>query len=123
MLEEITMGIADQGGRIESDFVFLQLEGNYRIDTNPTAIIEELRYRYYNVAVMDYTRPDYLSETFDERTTEAKFVESLLDMKKNAENVGAESDTTQNDASLIEDALYYGLDALRRKRVTVRDVD
>jgi hypothetical protein len=44
-------------------------------------------------------------------------------MKKNAENVGAESDTTQNDASLIEDALYYGLDALRRKRVTVRDVD
>ncbi|HEY9733903.1 MAG TPA: metallophosphoesterase [Drouetiella sp.] len=123
MLEEITMSIADQGGRIESDLVFLQLEGNYRIDTNPTEIIEELHYRYYNVAVMDYTRPDYLSETFDERTTEAKFVESLLAMKKNAENLGVESDTTQNDASLIEDALYYGLDALRRKRVTVRDVD
>ncbi len=122
MLEEITMSIADQGGRIESDLVFLQLEGNYRIDTNPTEIIDELHYRYYNVAVMDYTRPDYLSESFDARTTEAKFVDLLLAMKKNAENVGGESDTIA-DANLIEDALYYGLDALRRKRVTVRDVD
>lgn len=123
MLHEITMSIADQGGRIESDLVFLQLEGNYRIDTNPTAIIDELQYRYYNVAVMDYTRPDYLSETFDDRTTEAKFVDSLLAMKKNAENVGGEYDTTLNDPTLIEDALYYGLDALRRKKVTIRDVD
>lgn len=123
MLHEITMSIADHGGRIESDLVFLQLEGNYRIDTNPAEIIDELQYRYYNVAVMDYTRPDYLSETFDERTTEAKFVEALLAMKKNAEDVGVGYDTNQNDANLIEDALYYGLDALRRKKVTVRDVD
>jgi len=123
MLEEITMSIADQGGRIESDLVFLQLEGTFSIDSNPTSVIDELHYRYYNVAVMDYTRPDYLSESFDERTTEAKFVDSLLAMKKNAENVGGEFDTTHNDANLIEDALYYGLDALRRKKVTVRDVD
>lgn len=123
MLHEITMSIADHGGRIESDLVFLQLEGNYRIDTNPAEIIDELQYRYYNVAVMDYTRPDYLFERFDERTTEAKFVEAMLAMKKNAEDVGGVYDTNQNDANLIEDALYYGLDALRRKKVTVRDVD
>lgn len=123
MLNEITMSIADQGGRIENDLVFLQLEGNYRIDSNPTSVIDELHYRYYNVAVMDYTRPDYLSERFDERTTEAKLVESLLTMKKNAESSGGEFDTTNAAGVVVEDALYYGLDALRQKRVTVRDVD
>ncbi|HEY9676413.1 MAG TPA: DNA repair exonuclease [Drouetiella sp.] len=123
MLEEITMSIADQGGRIETDLVFLQLEGNYRVDSNREQVIETLRERYYNVAVMDYTRPDYLSEDFDERTTEAKFVDRLLRLKRNVENFDTTSDTIDETASLIEDALYYGLDALRQKRVTVRDVD
>jgi DNA repair protein SbcD/Mre11 len=123
MLEEITMSIAEQGGRIENDLVFLQLEGKYRSDSNPGLVIEALRDRYYNVAVMDYTRPDYLSESFDARTTEAKFVDSLLALKRNVETHGGISDTTENMARAIEDALYYGLDALKQKKVTVRDVD
>ncbi len=123
MIDEITMNIEEQGGRIENDLVFLHLEGNYRIDSNPKAVIETLQEHYYNVAVMDYTRPDYLSESFDYRTTEAKFVESLLAMKKNVEHAGGAFDTNLDRSSVIEDALYYGLDALRQKRVTVRDVD
>lgn len=56
------------------------------------------------------------------KNEEWKFVEALLALKKEAEENESVNDNSLSSPA-VEDALYYGLDALKQKRVTVRDVD
>lgn len=132
MLEEILVHIQDYGIRPDADMVLLVLEGRYRQGLNPEEVIESLRQQFYNLTILDNGRPDYLSEHYDERTTEWKFIESMLEMKKSAEQRKTSHGPTDSltgvlSATLsgrtIEDALYYGLDALKLKKVEVRHVD
>ncbi len=132
MLEEIMVHVQDYGIRPDADMVLLVLEGRYRGGVDPDDITNTLRKEFYNLTILDNGRPDYLSEHYDERTTEWKFIESMLEMKKSAEqkrgsHAPGDSLTGMLSATLsgrtIEDALYYGLDALKMKKVTVRHVD
>lgn len=127
--EELTLGIEDQGARAVEDLIYLHLEGSYPPEVDKVAVLDGIRNRYYHVRVADHTRPDYLSERFDERTTEGKFIEALLEYKRHVEGRadgslpdgdGAHSTVT---AGTAEDALYYGLDALRHQKVDIRNVD
>jgi hypothetical protein len=125
VIEEIAVNIEEQGGRAGTDLLYVHLEGSYKLDGDASSVIQGLKERYLHLVVIDNTRPDYLSAHLDHRTTEWKYIESLLEMKRNVR--GSESDTTDasGDVSrdVVEDALYYGLDALRHKKVTIRDVD
>ena len=94
-------------------------------------VAQSLSDQFYCLQILDNTRADYLAERFDQRTTEWKFIESMLEMKTRAEKLkhqelGSDSLTgmTGSDVSgkTVEDALYYGLDALKTKQVTVRNV-
>ncbi len=132
MLEEILVHVQDYGIRADADMVLLVLEGRYRAGVNAEEVTELLREQFYNLTILDNGRPDYLSEHYDERTTEWKFIESMLEMKKSAEQKKSsqspgDSLTGMLSATLsgrtIEDALYYGLDALKVKKVMVRHVD
>ncbi|HEY9719230.1 MAG TPA: DNA repair exonuclease [Trichormus sp.] len=128
MMDEISLSIEDQGGRPECDIVYLHLEGRYSPATEPETVIERLRERYSQLVVWDNTRPDYLGEKYDQRTTEWKFIGALLELKQKIERAraGTEPDTSNGSklsGPIVEDALYYGLDALRQKRITVRNVD
>jgi DNA repair exonuclease SbcCD nuclease subunit len=129
--DEIVINIEDSGVRPDTDVVALNLEGRHKPGCYPKQIAEELSDNFYHLLVVDNTRPDYLAERFDERTTEWKYIEAMLAMKTNAEKprgreMGSDSLSGLPGADLsgktVEDALYYGLDALKLKRVIVRNV-
>ncbi|MBS2005774.1 MAG: hypothetical protein JST01_01955 [Cyanobacteria bacterium SZAS TMP-1] len=129
--DEIVINIEDSGVRPDTDLVALNLEGRHKPGIYPKQIAEELADNFYHLLVVDNTRPDYLAERFDERTTEWKYIEAMLAMKTNAEKprgreMGSDSLSGLPGADVsgktVEDALYYGLDALKLKRVIVRNV-
>ncbi|MBX9720957.1 MAG: hypothetical protein K2X81_06160, partial [Candidatus Obscuribacterales bacterium] len=113
--------------RAGNDIVVLGLEGRYPAGGEPRYVLEKLQDRYFHVCLIDQTRPDYLTEKYDKRTTEGKFIQAMLDLKKQAETAGgtvfSAEVNCEASARQIEDALYYGLDALRQKRISVRNVD
>lgn len=126
MIEEIVHHIEEQGVREEQDFICLNLEGNYHQGNEPSLALETLREKYYHLIVIDNTRPDYLSEHFDQRTTEWKFTEAMLEMMKPEQMRANEHmgwQTPGLSGRTVEDALYYGLDALRQQKVAIRNVD
>lgn len=133
--EEIMVHIEDSGVRPDTDIVALSLEGGCKPGANPKRVADSLASSFYCMLVVDNTRPDYLAERFDERTTEWKYIQSMLQMKTRAERSGTKdpegselSDSLSGvpgrdlSGKTVEDALYYGLDALRQKRVTIRNV-
>ena len=84
--------------------------------------------------VQDNTRPDYLAETFATGSSEARFIKAMLVLKKEAEKRMAAEEASHDgeeapaaldhlSGRIVEDALYYGLEALRQKRVNLRNVD
>lgn len=133
--EEIVVQVEEAGVRPETDVVALNLEGGYKPGANPRKIAEVLSEQFYCMQVIDNTRPDYLAERFDERTTEWKYIQAMLEMKTKAQKqtdnlveASLSSDSLSGipgadlSGKTVEDALYYGLDALRQKRVSIRNV-
>jgi DNA repair exonuclease SbcCD nuclease subunit len=130
MAEEIGLAIQEQGARTGEDIVYLHMEGSYPPEADKSSVVERFRDNFFHVRVADHTRPDYLSERFDERTTEGKFIEAMLEYKRRVEKGRTEAGLLDSNAApdsvsggTAEDALYYGLDALRRQKVDVRNVD
>jgi DNA repair exonuclease SbcCD nuclease subunit len=132
MKEEIEYGVQELEIRPDVDIVCISLEGTHTPDLEPFEVAQKLRPDFYHLLIVDRTRPDYLAEEYDPRTTEYKYLESMLEKQRQAEVKRAENpnaDTLNNvpgflmSAKTIEDALYYGLDALKRQKVTHRHVD
>ncbi|MDZ4836653.1 MAG: metallophosphoesterase [Candidatus Melainabacteria bacterium] len=130
--EEIAYAVQDQEIRPDVDIVCISLEGTHSPEFDPFEAAQELRPDFYHLLIVDRTRPDYLAEEYDPRTTEYKFLESMLERQTQAESKRAadpRADTLNNvpgfflSAKTIEDALYYGLDALKRQKVSHRHVD
>jgi len=130
--EEIFMMMEEADVHPDSDIVGLSLEGRFSHDSSTRELIEEIKDEFYHLVVMDRTRPDYLSEQYDPSTTEHKFIEKMLESIQEAEEKRMTSPVGDSLTGLpgsmisgktIEDALYYGLDALKNKKVTVRHVD
>jgi DNA repair exonuclease SbcCD nuclease subunit len=128
--EEVVQSFEDEGARSQEDIAHLILEGRYREQSEPKEIGERLKSEFFHAVIEDNTRSDYLSETFDPRSPEARFIESMLVLKRHAERQNV-NETGQHvliegeplSGRTVEDALYYGLDALRQKRVNLRHVD
>jgi DNA repair exonuclease SbcCD nuclease subunit len=98
------------------DLVFVRLTG--RVAPGIDARIPEgtLEDRYFHIAFdLSLLKPDYNVERYREekiRTTEARFAREML------AHIDAESDPQRR--RLLENALYYGLDALTQKEVVPR---
>jgi len=131
MADEILVNLEEAGVRVDTDIVALNLEGRHKPGANPKQMADSLAQDFYCLRVVDNTRANYLAEKFDERTTEWKYIEAMLEMKTRAERaknqeLGGDSLTGMPGSDVsgktVEDALYYGLDALRTKKVTVRNV-
>ncbi|MBX9668395.1 MAG: hypothetical protein K2X93_12290 [Candidatus Obscuribacterales bacterium] len=129
---EIAYGIQEQEIRPDVDIVCLSLEGSYSNDLDPFEVAQELRPDFYQIVIVDRTRPDYFAEEYDPRTTEHKYLESMLERQRQAEekrSANPKADTLTGvpgmllSGKTIEDALYYGLDALKKQKVTHRHVD
>jgi DNA repair protein SbcD/Mre11 len=130
--EEIAYAVQEQEIRPDVDIVCISLEGTHAAEFDPFEAAQELQRDFYHLLLVDRTRPDYLAEEYDPRTTEHKFLESMLERQSKAEEKRAadpRADTLNNvpgfflSAKTIEDALYYGLDALKRQKVSHRHVD
>jgi DNA repair exonuclease SbcCD nuclease subunit len=132
-IQDITQSLEDLGARKGVDIIYLELEGRYQVGQEPTAIIEKIKESFFQAVVQDNTRPDYLAETFANGSSEARFIKAMLVLKKEAEKrMSAEEATADGEEEraldhlsgrIVEDALYYGLEALRQKRVNLRNVD
>lgn len=131
---EIMQSLEGLGARSSEDIVHLTLEGRYQADEQPARIIEKIREGYFHVFVQDNTRPNYLSESFAQGSSESRFVKAMLVLKKEAEKRKVREITTSQGAKtlagfhhlsgrVVEDALYYGLEAIRQKKVNLRNVD
>lgn len=127
VIAKLQAALTAQDAREGEDIVRVRLEGTYPTGGEPNYVVEQLRGLYYHLVVEDETRPDYLAQGYDQRTTEGKFIQALLALKEKAESSGGVTTLPEFAGELsartIEDALYYGLEALKQQRVTVRDVD
>jgi len=129
--EEIVISMEEQDVRPEEDIVTLVMDGRYSQGAHPEEVIHEIQDAFRRLIIVDRTRPDYLSEEFDPRTTEATFVENMLDRMHQAEELRQRETVGDSltgipaflSGKTVEDALYYGLDALKHRKVTVRHVD
>lgn len=117
----------DATGGTNADILDLRITGIYPADSVPDFGEQQLAKSFYHVVLHDATRPDYYLDKMDPRTTEGRFIQFLQDMKVKAESRGGSVPSTEYGAALtsklIEDALYYGLDALNQRKVSVPDVD
>ncbi len=129
--DEILVNIEESGVRADCDIIAINLEGRHKPGANPKQIADQMASDFYHLLVVDNTRADYLAERFDQRTTEWKYIEAMLEMKTKAERaknqeLGGDSLSGIPGADVsgktVEDALYYGLDALRTKKVIVKNV-
>ena len=102
-----------------ADLIHIRLMGRIApgIDPNiPEALFED---RFFHVAIeASMVKPDYNLDRYREdrlKTTEARFAREMLS------RIDAEPDLARR--RLLENALYYGLDALIQKEVTPRYED
>lgn len=127
VIDQILPNLIARGAREGLDIVYLQLTGRYPAGGEPTYVKENLASKFYHLEVCDNTRQDYFLQSIDERTTEGKFVAFLTNLKKEAEAAGGSVTIANSEGSIdvktIEDALYFGLDALKQKRITIRNAD
>jgi DNA repair exonuclease SbcCD nuclease subunit len=133
-LTEILQSLEDLSARKGIDIVHLALEGRYQVGQEPAAMIEKIKESFFHAVVEDNTRPNYLAETFAPGSSEARFIKAMLVLKKEAEKrMAAEEEAEEGtnaptsmahlSGRIVEDALYYGLEALRQKRINLRNVD
>lgn len=119
--------ILDSSQARSEDIVCVRLTGTYAHGTTCAPIGEALSKRYFHLVIDNRTRPDYLVGQVDQRTTEGRFIEALLDLKHKAEARGGSLPVgdyaTPLSVRTIEDALYFGLDALKLGKVAPPDVD
>jgi DNA repair exonuclease SbcCD nuclease subunit len=125
--QEIVASIEEQGGRAPSDLVYLHLEGRHGAADDPEPILGQLRQTYPELIIFNNARPDYLAETHAENTPEWGYIQALLELKRRVERARTDPEVDAEShplsGSVVEDALYYGLDALKQRRIIVRNVD
>lgn len=124
---EAKQKLIQAGAREGSDIVCLKIRGRHPIGGEPSEVCENIANKYYHWVIEDASRPGYSLDRFDERTTEGKFIQTLLALKEKLDEAGGGlplgNDQSELTLEIVEDALYFGLDALKQKKVTVRHVD
>lgn len=102
-----------------ADLIHIRLIGRIAPGIDPDVPEGVFEDRFFHVSIdSSMVKPDYNLERYREerlKTTEARFAREMLS------RIDAESDPTRR--RLLENALYYGLDALIQKEVTPRYED
>jgi len=97
------------------------LTGFYPHGQNLELVSEAKKQDFFHLKIIDNTRPDYLQTVSDKNIIEAKFISLLDDLKSKAEAEGGFKSSEKS--RVVNDALYYGLEAIREGRVTIRHAD
>ncbi len=124
--DEIRYLIDEQGVRRDRDIVFLSLEGTQAPELEPDNVVAQLNDEVEILIAQNRSRSDYLAREFEADSFENRFIELMIQEKKKAESKQKQAhhaDADEITGETVEDALYYGLDALTGNKVTVRNVD
>lgn len=108
--------------RPETDILLLELTGSYPVGTEQNLLAHVYKKSFYHVRCVDKTRPNYLSTLSPENNIER----SLIDiMNRLFQECSRETDSGKSDEELaiIDDALYFGMEALREGKVSIRNAD
>ncbi|MBX9689561.1 MAG: hypothetical protein K2X27_22820 [Candidatus Obscuribacterales bacterium] len=116
--EELEKSIKECGARKEIDILVLHLSGSYPKEKERFQYKEELESEYFHLKLMDNSRPDYLESLSKQSVIEQAFVE-----KMNLLKISLPSDASAEERELIDDALYLGLEAISKGKVSVGDAD
>ncbi len=120
---QVELSKARQG----SDMVHLKIMGMYTPPELPDFSEHELSRQFYHVAIENAMRPDYFIERTGQQTAAGQFIKEIQELKHKAEMHGGALTGTEYGVEVnlrdLEDALYYGLEALNQKVVTIKDVD
>lgn len=147
--ERFRSAISRSGARDEHDIVILKLLGMYPAGFPPEVNLDEIRRRYYHVRFQDFSRPDYLVNPSLTASTEQRFIELISELRLASssdlarvvqstrdvslpdhevrsptvdDDFGVQS-VLANRGELLDDAMYFGLEALREGRIFIRDAD
>ena len=109
------------GARPLIDMVVLNLEGTYPGAQELDLVSQAKEFDFFQLRIVDNTRPDYLETLSDKNVIESRFASMMNELKEQATAGGADQEKSRQ--AVIKDALYYGLEAIRQGRVTIRHAD
>jgi hypothetical protein len=113
--------IEDSGARHGLDIMVLHLNGHYPSACRHELASEAAKLDFFHMKLSDETRPDYLETMSNRNMIEGQFIALMEDLRAKALAEGGLQQTEK--MRVINDALYYGLEAIREGTVTIRHAD
>lgn len=109
----------------EEDILLFDLSGAYPAGQEQNLVQQVREKTFFHMRCGDTSRPDYLANLSSENKVEQSLIEHLNAMFAEANRKTDESESRKDDDELaiIDDALYFGLEALREGKVTLRNAD
>lgn len=119
--ESLQALIKKSKARKDTDIIVLELEGLYPGGAAFELVSAEMRQSYFHMKIVDKTRPDYLETLTEKNIIENKLIAILGELKN---KIKAEQNNDQlEQLAVLDDALYFGLQAIREGKVSIRDAD
>ena len=118
---ELASALKKSGVRKEKDILLLKLEGFYPVGADIQLVDQNMKDEYFHLKLTNTTRPNYLETLSDKNIIESKYVGIMAELK-----TGAKADNggeNEERLGVISDALYFGLEAIREGKVSIRDAD
>lgn len=109
----------------EQDILLFNLSGSYPAGHEQNLVQQIREKTFFHIRCGDTSRPDYLANLSSENKVEHSLIEHLnaLFAEANRSAGAGEKGNDDDELAIIDDALYFGLEALREGRVTLRNAD
>lgn len=117
---ELEKAIKKGGARKGTDILLLNLEGFYPVGAEVLTVTEQMKEEYFHLRTIDRTRPNYLETLSHRNIIESKFAGILGNLRNEVES---EKERDPEKLAVIADALYFGLEAIREGKVSIRDAN
>ncbi|MBX9567544.1 MAG: hypothetical protein K2X77_01560 [Candidatus Obscuribacterales bacterium] len=121
--KELETSLVSCGVRQE-DILLFEVSGTYPAGAQQDLIQQVRNKSYFHIRCSDKSRPDYLATLSSANKIEQGLIEHMNSLFAEASRAADEGEKTGDDQlAIIDDALYFGLEALREGRITLRDAD
>ena len=139
LVHEIEALLNDAQANKESDLVLLRIYGHY--DFNESDYLKPIKSflnEYFYCEIINEARPDYLAQEYAENSLNLKYIEEIKRIKKDIDEnfknslVNTDKELVPilknfkrplDSMAILDDALFYGLDALNNKKIRGCNVD
>lgn len=117
---DVEVAISACGAREGLDILLFRLDGVYPEGHEQVLAELVLNKNYFHVRCIDSSRPDYLNRI----SADNKIERGLLTIIKRLRSLEtSKNEVCEEEVQVIDDALYFALEALREGKVSVRNAD